>query len=157
MDEEKRNVAAKLGCQAFDPRDAKTALRAVRKASGKKRGVQACIDFVGADPTIKMGIDAVRTGGKVVAVGLFGAKLDTSLSMLIMGQKAVVGSLTGNLEEAKELVALLRSKQVKAPPTEFRPITQANQALEDLKKGAIAGRCILQHTWSPAEKSAASL
>lgn len=112
LDEEKRGIATKLGCEAYDPRDAKAAVRAIRKATGTKKGVQAAVDFVGAEATFKTCFDAIRTGGSLVAVGLFGAKLELSLPMFIMGQKSLIGSLTGNLAEAKELIALLQSKSV---------------------------------------------
>ena len=55
----------------------------------------------------------------------------------------IQGSYVGNLRETKELLDLVREKNIAAIPVTPMPLAQANQALNDLQKGKLVGRAIL--------------
>lgn len=98
IDPEKCKVAARLGCTVI-PADSKPSVaRTAAKTAPGKRGLYAALDFVGIDSTFKTCVEAIRPGGRVVAVGLFGASFDLRLYDLIIFQKAIIGSLTGTFD-----------------------------------------------------------
>eukprot|EP00039_Didymoeca_costata_P020436 m.341247 g.341247 ORF g.341247 m.341247 type:complete len:370 (-) comp19957_c0_seq1:208-1317(-) len=146
LDAEKRAEAARLGCITVDGKS-KTAINDIRKQTQGKKGVASVVDFVGNDATFNMALQMLRAGGKVVPVGLYGAKLNIGLPFLIFQQKSIVPSLCGTLQEAKDLMALMIHSKIETPPHEYRSIVAASSALDDLKAGQIKGRCILKHDW----------
>ena len=151
IDEAKRRVAEQLGCTAYDPREAKAMVRAVKAGSTGNDGVHAAIDFVGAESTFQLALGATRAGGKVVIVGLFGGQAKCPLPMIPLRQKAILGSMTGTFDEAQDMLNMLRERKVDPPPHHFRSIHEANAALDDLRSGKIVGRCILRHDWDMAK------
>ena len=151
IDEAKRRVAEQLGCTAYDPREAKAMVRAVKAGSTGNDGVHAAIDFVGAESTFQLALGATRAGGKVVIVGLFGGQAKCPLPMIPLRQKAILGSMTGTFDEAQDMLNMLRERKVNPPPHHFRSIHEANAALDDLRSGKIVGRCILRHDWDMAK------
>jgi D-arabinose 1-dehydrogenase-like Zn-dependent alcohol dehydrogenase len=55
----------------------------------------------------------------------------------------IEGTTTGTLTEARELVDLVRSKNIPPPPIADRPLAQATTTLDDLRAGRIVGRVVL--------------
>ncbi|MGI9386104.1 MAG: zinc-binding dehydrogenase, partial [Methyloligellaceae bacterium] len=53
------------------------------------------------------------------------------------------GSYVGSLQEAKEMLDLVRSKHITPIPVTTRPLDDANRALEDLRNARIVGRTVL--------------
>ena len=51
--------------------------------------------------------------------------------------------MPGNLAELLELVALVRIHGLPALPLDRRPLSAANQALDDLRAGQVIGRVVL--------------
>jgi D-arabinose 1-dehydrogenase-like Zn-dependent alcohol dehydrogenase len=153
MDAGACKVAADLGCLVVDSGDAKACTKAIRAATPGGQGVAGALDFVGAQPTVNLCYGALRGGGTLVTVGLFGALLPTApLTMHILRQKNIQGTITGTLDECKEMLELLKTHTLEPPPHEFRSIKDANSALMDLKAGKISGRCILRHDWDGVAK-----
>ncbi|WP_395644419.1 alcohol dehydrogenase catalytic domain-containing protein [Terricaulis sp.] len=103
----------------------------------------AAIDFVGAPATFGFGTAALRRGGRYIIVGLFGGKAALPLASLPLRPISIVGSYVGRLEEARELIALLRKGAAPAPPMHERPLDQANSAIADLRAGKVLGRVLL--------------
>ena len=56
---------------------------------------------------------------------------------------AVEGTQTGTLKEARELLDLVRAKNIPPPPIAERPLTAAQATLDDLRAGKIVGRVVL--------------
>ena len=54
------------------------------------------------------------------------------------------GSYVGNLEELKELMALVAKGNVPRVPAIERPLDEADASLNDLKAGKVIGRIILK-------------
>ena len=102
------------------------------------------IDFVGAPATFGFGTAAVRRGGKYIIVGLFGGKASLPLASLPLKPFSIIGSYVGRLDEARELITLLRNGAAPAPPMHERPLDQANSAIDDLRAGKVLGRVVLK-------------
>jgi len=141
IDPAKREAALKAGAIGAVDAGAADAARQAQAAAGGPIG--AAIDFVGASPTAKLGIDAIAKGGKYVIVGLFGGDITLSLPLLPMRAITVQGSYVGSLAEMRELLALVATGKVPPVPINQRRLDQANAVLEELKAGRIIGRAVL--------------
>jgi alcohol dehydrogenase len=140
IDGKKREAALAAGAaQAFDPSDP-GARKALLKASG---GIYAACDFAGSDASLSFATGVLAKGGKVVVTGLIGGAYSTGVAMFPLKAMTVEGITTGTLSEACELIDLVRSKNIKPPPIEERPLGQASATLDDLRAGKIIGRVVL--------------
>jgi propanol-preferring alcohol dehydrogenase len=106
-------------------------------------GVAAAIDFVGRPQTARFGLDCLRKGGTLVAVGLYGDRLPLPLPWLPLRVLTLKGSFVGTLDDLKTLVGLAKAGKVPALQVERRPLAAANSALEDLAAGRVLGRVVL--------------
>jgi D-arabinose 1-dehydrogenase-like Zn-dependent alcohol dehydrogenase len=140
IDPAKREAALKAGAkEAFDPADP-NARKAVLKASG---GIYAAVDFAGSDKSLNFATSVLAKGGKVVVTGLIGGGYSTAVAMFPLKAMTIEGTQTGTLQEARELIDLVRAKNIAAPPIAERPLAQASATLDDLRVGRIVGRVVL--------------
>ena len=58
--------------------------------------------------------------------------------------KSICGSFVGNLEETKEMLELVKSGKVDPIPVETEDLKEATKTLDDLRKGNITGRVVLE-------------
>ena len=63
--------------------------------------------------------------------------------MIPMKAATIAGSYTGNLSETRELLDLARLGVVPNIPIQRRRVSEAAEALEDLKAGRVVGRVVL--------------
>jgi D-arabinose 1-dehydrogenase-like Zn-dependent alcohol dehydrogenase len=136
----KRAAAAKEGARAYDPSEAKAVAQLIADSGD---GAAAALDFVGSESSLKFATGAIRRGGRVVVVGLFGGAWSTPIPMFPFRAMAIMGSYVGTLDDAKEIMALARAGRIAPIPIEERPLAAANKALEDLRDGKIVGRVVL--------------
>lgn len=141
IDPAKRAAAKAAGAGVVIDGSAKDALDQIRAATGG--GAWSVIDFVGAGPTVKLGVDATIKGGKVIVVGLFGGDVTISTPFFPMKALTVQGSYVGSLPEIAELLALVNAKGAPDVPVATRPLDQVNAALNDLRDGKIIGRVVM--------------
>ena len=141
IDPKKREAALKAGALAAIDAGAADAVKQAQAAAQAPIG--AAIDYVGAAPTARLGIDAIAKGGKYVIVGLFGGDITLSLPLLPMRAITVQGSYVGSLAEMKELLALVATGKVPPMPISERRLDEANAVLQELKAGRIIGRAVL--------------
>ena len=141
IDRSKWDLAREAGASdCLDPTDA-DAIKTFMKASG---GAAAVIDFVGAAATFSFGLSALRKGGKLVCVGLFGGAAAVMPAMLPLRAVTITGSYVGSLSEMGEMMALARQGKLPAMAVTPRPLAEVNEALSALRSGAIRGRAVLQ-------------
>jgi alcohol dehydrogenase/propanol-preferring alcohol dehydrogenase len=57
---------------------------------------------------------------------------------------SIIGSYVGSPAEMGTMMALARQCTLPELPLSTRPIAEVNQALQDLRSGAIRGRVVLQ-------------
>ena len=141
IDPAKREAALKAGATQVIDGAAKDALDQIRAATGG--GSWATIDFVGAGPTVKLGLDSAIKGGKVIVVGLYGGDVVVPTPFLPMRALTLQGSYVGSLNEIAELLDLVNRKGAPDVPVATRPLDQVNAALNDLRAGKVIGRLVM--------------
>jgi D-arabinose 1-dehydrogenase-like Zn-dependent alcohol dehydrogenase len=140
IDPKKREAALAAGAaEAFDPSDP-NARKALFKASG---GIYAACDFAGSDASLNFATGVLAKGGKVVVTGLIGGAYSTAVAMFPLKAMTIEGTTTGTLAEARELIDLVRAKNITPPPIAERPLNQASTTLDDLRGGKVVGRVVL--------------
>ena len=106
--------------------------------------VLAVVDLVNGTATARFAFDALRKGGKLVQVGLFGGDLTVPLPLMAIRALTIQGSYVGTPADLRELVALAQSGKLSALPVATVPQAQANDALMRLRDGHITGRVVLR-------------
>ncbi|MFW8566221.1 alcohol dehydrogenase [Orrella sp. 11846] len=104
----------------------------------------AAIDFVGSEQTAKLGFDVLTRAGQLVIVGLFGGRAPWPLPMLPFRSTTIMGSYTGSLNEFRELMSLAAKGVLSPLPTSRHKLDEAEEILNDLARGEIVGRAILE-------------
>ena len=140
IDAAKRESAIKAGATAVVDGKAADAVAQLTKLTG---GVWSVIDLVGSSQTVKLAIDCLTKGGKLIVVGLFGGDITISTPTIPLKAMTIQGSYVGSLAELKELLDLVRQKGLPPLPVATRPLTSADAALNDLRAGNVIGRLVL--------------
>jgi propanol-preferring alcohol dehydrogenase len=141
IDARKREAAEKAGALATVDGKAPDALEQLAKKAGEP--IRAVIDLVGNSQSTQLGFDCLTKGGKLVIVGLFGGGATFALPLIPIKAVTIQGSYVGNLRETKELLDLVRAKNVPPIPVTPLPLAKANDALVDLQQGKLVGRAVL--------------
>lgn len=141
---EKRNAALKAGAhKAVDGSgDGAAVTQRIIDAAGGP--VLAVIDLVNGTATARFAFGALRKGGKLIQVGLFGGELMLPLPIMAIRALTVRGSYVGNPKELRELVKLAQEGSLEALPVATVPQSQAHEALMRLRDGKVTGRLILK-------------
>ena len=140
-DEAKLEVATRHGATHVIRTGEIRTRRKILKLTGG--GAGTVIDFVGSPETAQLGMETIRKGGRYIAIGLYGGSFKVPLAMLALRNVAMVGSLTGTVEETQEVIDLVRGSSVPPVPVTTRPLDEANEALEELQSGGVVGRTVL--------------
>ncbi len=141
LDAGKRQSALEAGATAVVDGGGEGVTDRILAATGGP--VLAVIDLVNGTATAAFAFPALRKGGKLVQVGLFGGEMTIPLPPMAMRALTIQGSYVGNPIELRELVALAQSGAVKALPVTQMPRSETNAALQRLKSGAVTGRIVL--------------
>lgn len=104
-------------------------------------GAQVVFDFVGEAGAEKLSPRLLRDGGFHHVIG-YGGNIDLPTIDIISREISVIGNLVGTYNDLEELMALTARGSVSMTTTTY-PLSQANQALDDLDAGEISGRAIL--------------
>jgi D-arabinose 1-dehydrogenase-like Zn-dependent alcohol dehydrogenase len=102
------------------------------------------VDFVGSADTANLALGALRKGGKLILVGLFGGEIPLSIGGTILRAITVQGSHLGSVDQLKAVVALAREGKIKPIPIQTRPLSEVSRTLDELKTGKIVGRVVAQ-------------
>ena len=140
---EKLEFIEKLG--ADHAVDASKAAGFVTKEFG---GVQACVVFAASIPAYNLGLQILKVGGTLVGAGLPAFSEGTMALtpfQLIMNNLHITGSLTGTVEDMKELVQLAIEGKVKTHVGRTANLSEINQVFDELSKGKIVGRAIINN------------
>jgi D-arabinose 1-dehydrogenase-like Zn-dependent alcohol dehydrogenase len=142
IDEDRLDAARGAGAEQLYNTNAPDAAKCL--VADTKGGAYTVVDFVGSEQSFNFASHAVRRGGKIVLVGLFGGAMTMPLPMFPLRALTVQGSFVGTLAEAEEMMALVRARQIEPIPVATRPLAFASSALEDLRQGKIIGRVVLR-------------
>ena len=107
-------------------------------------GAFAVLDFVGSESSFAFDNGAVRRGGRIIIAGLFGGAVSLPIPTFPLRALAVMGTFVGRLDEAREVMDLVRANKVAPIPLQERPLSAATAALDDLRAGRVVGRVLLK-------------
>jgi D-arabinose 1-dehydrogenase-like Zn-dependent alcohol dehydrogenase len=142
VDDSKLQAARGAGAhEVYNPKDAEALKKLMADTNG---GVPGVVDFVGSEASLKFATSAVRKGGKVIVVGLFGGAFAMPIPMFPMRAISIGGSYVGSLGETIEMMELVRAGKIDPIPVTERPLSAATQSLNDLREGKVLGRVVLK-------------
>ena len=127
-------------CNTFNPREPRITKRIKRSTEG---GFAFVVDFVGSAESASFAMSVLAPGGTLVLVGLFGGVLPVSLPLLPLKRQSIQGSYVGSLSAMNDLMAFVRAGVVPPLPVTSRPLSEVQQALDDLRGGKIVGRLVV--------------
>jgi alcohol dehydrogenase/propanol-preferring alcohol dehydrogenase len=139
---EKRDAALAAGAHKVVDGNGEDVAKRIMAAAGGP--VLAVIDLVNGTQTARFAFAALRKGGKLVQVGLFGGELSLPLPLMAIRALTVQGSYVGNPKELRELVKLAQDGTLPALPVATVPQNQAYDALMRLRDGKVTGRLVLR-------------
>jgi propanol-preferring alcohol dehydrogenase len=142
IDPSKRQAALAAGALATIDSAAPDAAAQIIAAA--RAPLWAAVDLVGANSTVRLGLDSLVKGGKLIIVGLFGGEITLSLPLIPMRATTIQGSYVGSPGELAELMELVRRTGLPSVPVTVRPLEQASVALADLHAGRLIGRTVLR-------------
>ncbi|MCI4663227.1 MAG: alcohol dehydrogenase [Neomegalonema sp.] len=142
VDDAKLEAAMEMGADAaLNVRAHEDPDAALREITG---GIfMAALDTVGAESTIGLATRTLHKTGRYVIVGLFGGSFKLSLPLLPQRELTLRGSYVGSRRDLRELVELAKTGALKPIPVSERPLSAANETMEDLAAGKIVGRVVL--------------
>ena len=114
---------------------------ALVKATGHGE-IDAGIDCVGAEETIRMGFNLLATSGAFVSVGLVGTRINIPLFPFVAREFTYHGSFWGNYTDLSEIVALAQQGKIKHTVKTVR-FEDINENLALLRDGDIIGRAVI--------------
>jgi len=142
VDTQKLQSAKGTGAyEIYNPKDSDALKKLLKDTNG---GVPAAVDFVGSEASLKFAMGAVRKGGQVIVVGLFGGALSMPIPHFPMRAISIGGTYVGSLSETHEMMKLVKAGKIDAIPFEERPLEAASKSLDDLRHGGVMGRVILK-------------
>jgi D-arabinose 1-dehydrogenase-like Zn-dependent alcohol dehydrogenase len=141
IDEGRLQAAMGAGAKAaYNTKDPEALAKLMADTEG---GALAAVDFVGSESSFAFASQAVRRGGKVIIVGLFGGGMSMPIAMFPIRALTIGGSYVGSLAEAEAMMEIVRAGSVDPIPVKEAPLSSANEVLEDLKAGKVIGRVVL--------------
>lgn len=138
---DKREAALEMGATDVVDGNAPDLVAAIHAVTGGP--VKAAMDFVNISSTATAGLEILGKAGVLVLVGVGGGELMVSLAGMIFRPRSVIGSMTGNPQDLRDVAALARSGKLKALPITRMPKDQANEAVYMLNEGRARGRIVL--------------
>src|SRR6185312_2168688 len=141
IDPAKREAAKRAGAVAVIDGGASDAAKQIIAATDG--GAWAAIDLVGSAATVRLGLNSLAKGGKLILVGLYGGEITLSLPPFPMRAISLQGSYTGSLTETAELIDLVKRTGLPSVPVATRPLDDVNAVLNELRAGKVIGRVVL--------------
>jgi D-arabinose 1-dehydrogenase-like Zn-dependent alcohol dehydrogenase len=142
VDNTKLNAAKNAGAAAIvNSRDA-DAVEKIKKISGGS--IYGAVDLVGTTETAGLALGALRKGGRLILVGLYGGEIPLSLVTTIQRALTIQGSHLGSVEELKQVVALAREGKLQPIPIQKRLLSEVSRTLDELKAGTVLGRVVVE-------------
>lgn len=140
--EERLALARRLGAEVAAVAD--EAERAVRRWAGG--GVDLALEMSGSPDGFQLAARLLRPGGRLVTVGYApGRNFGTDSARLVLGELTIIGSRAGTPQDAREALAAVEAGHVEPPPIARRvPLNAVNDAYEELARGAVLGRIVVE-------------
>jgi alcohol dehydrogenase/propanol-preferring alcohol dehydrogenase len=139
---EKRAAALQAGASDTVDGSAEPLAKAIIAACGAPP--DAIIDLVNGSITAKAAYTALRKGGKLVMVGLFGGELVIPTPFMPIRALSIQGSFVGTPADLNALVKLAHEGTLAPLPIETTNWNNADAALNRLQHGQVTGRLVLK-------------
>jgi D-arabinose 1-dehydrogenase-like Zn-dependent alcohol dehydrogenase len=94
---------------------------------------------------LKFATGAIRRGGGVKIVGLFGGGFSQPIPYFPFRAMSIGGSMTGSLADTIEMLEIVKAGKINPIPVETRDMSAASETLDDLREGNIIGRVVLEN------------
>ncbi|MFI5057303.1 MAG: alcohol dehydrogenase catalytic domain-containing protein [Candidatus Acidiferrales bacterium] len=114
----------------------------VAKELRGKGGVHVAIVTSAAKTAYAMAFYSLRPTGTLLVVGLPAEDICFPPIMMAAGEVRIQATAVGTRDDLREVLAMAAAGKVRCQVTS-RPLAQANEVLEDLRHGRIAGRVVL--------------
>lgn len=111
----------------------------------KVGGAHAAVVTATAKSAFNSAVDAMRAGGRIVAVGLPPESMSLNIPRLVLDGIQVVGSLVGTREDLAEAFQFAAEGKV-VPKVTKRPLGDINAISREMEQGKIKGRMVIDFT-----------
>lgn len=138
VSEEKLAAAKGLGASATFNAAASDVIKRVRA----KGGFHVAIVTSAAKAAYDTAFYCLRPKGTLLVVGLPAENICFPAIMMAAGEVHIQASAVGTRQDLREVLARAESGKVRCQ-VETRPLESANEALEELRRGQVAGRIVL--------------
>ncbi|PYH45017.1 zinc-dependent alcohol dehydrogenase [Aspergillus saccharolyticus JOP 1030-1] len=140
---DKRDFVLSLGAVEFIDFTTMDPVQGVHELTGL--GAHAAVVTAGSAKAFANACEMLRVGGILSCVGIPPGRptLQTPIATIVIKGLRIIGNLVGSLKECMEAVELVRRGVVK-PEIKVRPFKDLPQVYEEMEKGDIAGRIVLQ-------------
>ncbi|KAG6828822.1 hypothetical protein H0H92_006647 [Tricholoma furcatifolium] len=140
---EKKKLCHELGADVWiDFKESKNVVEDVKKATDGL-GAHSAVVTTASPSGYTQAVDYLRCGGTLMVVGLPGkAALEASIFFTVFKSISILGSYVGNRQDAMEAIEIAARGAVKCH-YQTRKIDALQQVYEDLTKGQISGRVVL--------------
>ncbi|KAJ5452815.1 Polyketide synthase enoylreductase [Penicillium cf. griseofulvum] len=134
-----------LGAQEFIDFVTEDPVKRVQEITGL--GAHAAVVTAGNAKAFAHACDMLRVGGTLSCVGIPPGRpiLETPICTIVIKGLRITGNLVGSLKECMEAVDLVR-RGIVNPVVKVRPFKDLPQIYEEMEKGDISGRIVLQIT-----------
>ncbi|WP_434771305.1 alcohol dehydrogenase AdhP [Pseudomonas entomophila] len=139
VNDEQLAFAREMGADlVLNPRSEEVAKIIQEKTGGAHAAVVTAVSKSAFDSAV----DALRAGGRLVAVGLPSEAMNLNIPRLVLDGIEVVGSLVGTRQDLLEAFEFAAQGKV-LPKVTLRPIEDINDIFDEMLEGRIKGRMVI--------------
>lgn len=138
VNDEQLKLATKMGADLAINSRTEDAAKIVQESGGAHAAVVTAV----AKAAFNSAVDAVRAGGRVVAVGLPPESMSLDIPRLVLDGIEVVGSLVGTRQDLTEAFQFAAEGKV-VPKVALRPLEDINTIFTEMEEGKIRGRMVI--------------
>ncbi len=139
VNDEQLKLATEMGADLAINSRTEDAAQIVQEKTG---GAHAAVVTAVAKAAFNSAVDAVRAGGRVVAVGLPPESMSLDIPRLVLDGIEVVGSLVGTRQDLTEAFQFAAEGKV-VPKVALRPLADINTIFTEMEEGKIRGRMVI--------------
>lgn len=139
VNDEQLKLATEMGADLAINSRTEDAAKIVQEKTG---GAHSAVVTAVAKAAFNSAVDAVRAGGRVVAVGLPPESMSLDIPRLVLDGIEVVGSLVGTRQDLTEAFQFAAEGKV-VPKVALRPLADINTIFTEMEEGKIRGRMVI--------------
>ena len=102
------------------------------------------VDCIGTKQSMIDAVSVCRNGGRAVALGYVDPKLEALFYDVVIREKKILGARGVSRKEFREVMGLVNAGLLDPDIGEIIPISQVNQAMEELERGEFLTRSVLR-------------